>query len=278
MNSSIVIVSIDGLDGVGKTTFAHNLTTHLDKSKIIKDINVMYQHFPRYDTKTGKQILSLLKDGDLIDPKCIDELVIACANDRVNWWNETEEKFKENTFNVVIADRYRISNLIYNGWRYMNEDFKKVCERIIAIENTLGVHQESLSVLMTGAVSMRRARLFARENIEDQNKKGEMIEFLDKKFKEFISFNLVTNPFILLGSEIDPDFSSYPAKDHFDNANFVADVYGLYVDMITNYINECFGVDLFTYFGCYTIKSINYIHDKLFTYLRYMKEGVNKND
>ena len=33
-----IIISIDGLDGVGKTTFAKNLTEHLNDSKIIENV------------------------------------------------------------------------------------------------------------------------------------------------------------------------------------------------------------------------------------------------
>ena len=271
------IISIDGLDGVGKSTFAKNLTDYLNKSKLISDVNVMYQHFPRYDTDTGKKILSLLKYGDLTNPTCIDELVIACANDRVNWWHEIHDKLIENPINVIVADRYRISNLIYNGWRYMNEDFKKVCERIIRIENTLGVPQESLSVLMVGSTDMRVARLKMREKIEDQNKQGKMIEFLDRKFKEFISFNIVPNSFILLADEIDQDYSNfYGSGEYFEKINFVADVYGLYVDMIASYINRVYNDDIFTYFGQYNINSISFIHHMTSIYLTYLKEGINK--
>ena len=273
-----IIISIDGLDGVGKTTFAKNLTEHLINSKMIEDVNVIYQHFPRYDTPTGEVISSLLKDGDLTDGKTIDELVINCAQDRANWWKELQDKINQDEINIIIADRYRLSNLIYNGWRYMNEDYKKICKKMIKIEDDYGVERELLPILMVGSLDMRINRLVNRGESEDQNEKIEMVKFLDKKFNEFMTFNLVSHPFIVLADEIDDEYSHYQSFDnYFEKINFVADIYGVYIDMITGYINGCFENDIFSYFGLYNIHSFEFIQQSLIYYLTHLK-GENIDD
>lgn len=98
-------ISIEGLDGSGKSTQAEQITLKLRslgyKVKKIK--------FPNYSSPTGQVVASYLKGN--FKPKNIYQSSLLYATDRMYWLlNETDDL---NAYDFVICDRYTYSNIIH---------------------------------------------------------------------------------------------------------------------------------------------------------------------
>lgn len=109
-------IVFEGIDGSGKTTQCFLLTKKLRQEKI------SYQlfNFPFYQSFFGKLIKRYLK-GDFGNPIKIDSYLSALpyALDRFFCKEKLEKALK--TKKVVLANRYVISNLIYQGAKIRNK-------------------------------------------------------------------------------------------------------------------------------------------------------------
>lgn len=103
----MLIVVIDGPDGVGKTTVANLVVKKLQEKKV----KAIYQHFPDYDYSTGETIKRCLEgeNGDFIN---LDWRVTLAMYDidRRLWYERNKEKLKDH---IVITDRYSLSSFQY---------------------------------------------------------------------------------------------------------------------------------------------------------------------
>ena len=101
------IIVIDGPDGVGKTTLAKSIAEKLSNM----GINAIYNHFPNYESNTGKAIKDCLY-GKIGDFKLANPDAVHClyAIDRWMWIQENKERYKDF---VIVTDRYTTSSLFY---------------------------------------------------------------------------------------------------------------------------------------------------------------------
>lgn len=100
------IISIEGPDGVGKSTQA---------SKLVKDLElqgkkVYFEHFPRYDTPIGGLIGKIL-NGEADMPK-FEAMQMLYAADQTDFSNKIKELEKQE-YDYLVLDRYFLSTIVY---------------------------------------------------------------------------------------------------------------------------------------------------------------------
>lgn len=112
------LVCIEGLDGSGKSTQLNLIRKYFD------DLNkkVVYHHFPMYGHNNFSEIISKYLRGDLGTLNDLDPYFIAnmYAMDRFMFKPQLEKDLKEN--DIVILDRYVLSNVAFQSAKYFNDD------------------------------------------------------------------------------------------------------------------------------------------------------------
>lgn len=100
------MISIEGPDGVGKSTQVELLKSNLES----KGYKVYSEHFPRYDTSLGKLIKDMLiGEKEMISFDSFQMLYIA---DQIDFKNKII-KLKEEKYDYLILDRYDLSTIVY---------------------------------------------------------------------------------------------------------------------------------------------------------------------
>lgn len=112
----IKLVSVEGLDCVGKSIFCDIIKKHLEKEvkyQYKDKVNIRVQHFPYYDCATGERIKTLLNtDGNGVDRKRLMELFVENMKE---WKDEVYNKIEDNEdmLTLIICDRYMLSTHLY---------------------------------------------------------------------------------------------------------------------------------------------------------------------
>jgi thymidylate kinase len=105
------IIAIEGLDGSGKTYLASELEKKLNIT-LNDEINVVNQHFP-FDRNIVETVNKLM--AGIPTFRDYLNLVELFAVDRRNWYIDLCKKnVNDNRDIIVLADRYIISNPLYN--------------------------------------------------------------------------------------------------------------------------------------------------------------------
>ncbi|MCP8319153.1 MAG: dTMP kinase [Candidatus Methylarchaceae archaeon HK01B] len=110
-----LLIAIEGIDGAGKTTYAELLRNVLHKD----GYSVTLLHEPT-EGKWGKKIAELAMKGlDDINPET--EFELFCKDRREDVENNIKPALKRR--DIVIMDRYYLSNIAYQGARGLDADF-----------------------------------------------------------------------------------------------------------------------------------------------------------
>lgn len=140
-----MILTIDGLNGVGKTTQAQLLTTKLDKM----GYNVEYLHFPRYDTEWGAIIKRYLS-GDL-QVSNVRQAALLFTMDRMLISDTITRDDK-----IFIVDRYTPSALIHQMSCLLPEQQEVFRDWLIDLEyNKLRIPEPATVVILTASDEVR---------------------------------------------------------------------------------------------------------------------------
>lgn len=126
------IISIEGLDGVGKSTFAELLVNRMEllANKECKNINIIYKHFPNYDSESGKQIKDFLNESPEYINEHRDKLMDLFIHNRYDWYKNEYCNLDKDAYNFIVVDRYELSNYIYNIPFYdKGEMYNKMMEK-----------------------------------------------------------------------------------------------------------------------------------------------------
>lgn len=103
----MLLISIDGADGVGKTTLINGLIEHYRQ----QGKKIDFVHFPRYNTELGKVIKKvLLKEIDMHQ----SAFQMCCSADRLNWSVYEYPKLKKE-YDIIIVDRHTSSAIVYGS-------------------------------------------------------------------------------------------------------------------------------------------------------------------
>jgi len=102
-------ITIEGLDGSGKSTQVKLIRNYFEKN----NIKYQYLHFPILDSPFFGEMISKFLRGDLGDNNQVDPYLVAMlyAGDRNNMAVQIRTWLSEGT--VVLVDRYVMSNIAY---------------------------------------------------------------------------------------------------------------------------------------------------------------------
>lgn len=164
-----MLVAIEGMDGVGKTTVA---------KRIEKDLNFIYVKDPLKD-------LFELDDGHL---EKVSDKVFGLKNDKlISWYLGLGDSYALSHYkgNDVVMDRHILLNYFWNG----NRDTEKVFDVQIELFG-----KPDLTILLVASSDIRRKRIESRDcNDPDLNKDkifeygyDKMISFLDKYHYNYV--------------------------------------------------------------------------------------------
>ncbi len=102
----MILINIDGADGVGKSTLIEGLIQHYTN----QNKKITYLHFPRYETEIGQIIRKvLLQKNNNMHPAAFQML---CSADRVNWSVYDYSELKEE-YDIILVDRHSSSGMVY---------------------------------------------------------------------------------------------------------------------------------------------------------------------
>lgn len=141
------IIIIDGLDGVGKSKISKALAQMIAKEK--KTAKVYYEHFPYYESPSGKYIKDMLY-GKVGNNFSLYEKSIPYIMNRYEYMISYPNIFRD--YDYIIFDRNYLSNLIYQTvdmisssqlkdymqWCLDNDPFiSKIYEHITKVHNII---------------------------------------------------------------------------------------------------------------------------------------------
>lgn len=101
----MILINIDGADGVGKTTLIDGLIQYYTN----QNKKITFLHFPRYETEIGKIVRKVLLKKDNMHPAAFQML---CSADRVNWSIYDYPILKEE-YDIILVDRHSSSGMVY---------------------------------------------------------------------------------------------------------------------------------------------------------------------
>lgn len=192
------LIVIEGVcDGVGKTTQINLLKNHLEKD----EKEVVFHHFPSYNTYQGKPVEEYLKgvfgNPNELSPYFVNSLY---AIDRIITWN-TYLKKEYSQEKIILCDRYTTSSLSYQSSLIKDIDEKKrFIDYVVNFEyNKLGLKEPDYIILLNVAFDIATKMRNSRQNNEGiQNDIHERnIEFMRKAYEsslfvaEYLSWNII---------------------------------------------------------------------------------------
>lgn len=111
------IIAFEGLDKAGKATLSHHLADYLES----KGFTVGLMDFHRYSTPTGQLVKKFLYEEYDVPQDAI-ELIMAA--DKVAAIPDFK-MLKEEGYDYLILDRYKLSQYVYSQANGFNEQFAK---------------------------------------------------------------------------------------------------------------------------------------------------------
>lgn len=219
-----MIINIEGLDVAGKETLANNIAEYI-KEHLPQEYNHLCEHlgfkvwihsFPTYSYAVGKKIRRILTNIP-VEERNQNELDMLFAYDRLFTMNTYLKKFaeKEHMFNIIIVDRYYMSNLIYStaaavkkGVKFDDEN-QTVADAIMRDTNSgwqYAVEQRALpqpDVMYmlyreTEEGTNRHRNLIASKTDIDLNETNEFQSTLNTVIKDYLVPNI--NQFMMYGT------------------------------------------------------------------------------
>ncbi|MEG1143070.1 MAG: thymidylate kinase [Bacilli bacterium] len=183
MEKGKIIVVEGACDGIGKTTQFELLKESLIES----GKNVVYHHFPTYDTYHGSPVEHYLK-GDYGRPEDLSPYFInnLYAVDRaIIWYTKLKEMYDSGC--TILLDRYTTSSLIYQSACITNKKEKeKFLDFVADYEyNKNGINQPDIVIFLTApfdlVTKMRNNRKDNDGVLNDIHEKD--LNFMKKVYK-----------------------------------------------------------------------------------------------
>ncbi len=126
-----MFVALEGIDGAGKNTLADGLAGRAEAA----GLNVGRLGFPRYRETAFGALVGLYLDGRFggLDEVSPDFAALLYAGDRLQSRELIDATLAAN--DLVVADRYVASNIVYNGVKLPPADRPAFIDRFVEIEH-----------------------------------------------------------------------------------------------------------------------------------------------
>lgn len=247
MMRNYFIINIEGLDVSGKETLSNSLKERLaDNMPADMKVEIIRHSFPTYESRIGAVIADILANVP-IENRNQRELDMMFAYDRLDVMSEFRRKFEKNqdTFYILILDRYYMSNLIYS----LAADVRKgITITDISNKNILADY------LLTSTKSGRQYdmerhvlpepnimyMMFEKDEVGTAKHK-ELIESKEiKDLNESIEFQSTLNK--VVSEYIDPNMDKFISKDSYYRSINIGENFGNTiiedecVEMVKNYL------------------------------------------
>lgn len=208
--SKIVLIAIEGLDCVGKSTFINKFyEAILDSYSSSKSIITFRRlKFPTTNTVMGKFILNLLQQ-DINTPAARDKLAKAFMYDRKLKFIESWHDFNKTPYTVIVCDRYSLSLPITMGPMY--DDPKAAVSRMCKEEKFRFENMEpTINIVLRAPIDVIKDRIKAKENKDSMEKNSNWIKkrynLLTRILKWTAEFTEVDNIYQIPSHIIDPAY------------------------------------------------------------------------
>lgn len=160
-----ILIEFEGLDCTFKETNSKALLEYIKTKTDRKCVLVSY---PRYDKESSCFVRQYLSGGYGNRPEDIDPDIgmIAYALDRYDDWMTGLKDIYENG-GIIIADRYTLSNIIYQGAKVETYRLAEFMSKVIKLENkTFGLPKPDIAILMDMPYEIAR-ELMGKKNADD---------------------------------------------------------------------------------------------------------------
>ena len=160
----IKLISVEGLDCVGKSTFCDILKAHLKKEvkyEFKDEVSIQLQHFPYYECETGKKIKALLNtDGNGIDRKRLMELFVENMKE---WKDEVYNKIEDSKdkLTIIICDRYMLSTHLYY-LPYVSDKGSEI-QRVISLQERYRLIPPKLTFILEADPALQFKRIQVKQ-------------------------------------------------------------------------------------------------------------------
>ncbi|KYC46073.1 MAG: putative thymidylate kinase [Candidatus Methanofastidiosum methylothiophilum] len=163
-------IVFEGIDASGKETQAKLLSSFLSN----KGFEVMLTHEPIYDEPIGKVIKSNLEKKISLASQTVAMLYAA---DRHEHYQKIKKALAEGK--IVISDRYKYSNMAYQGANGVDPKWIQEIEKYSLDPDIIFY----IRVRPESAMKRRKEKDLYEENIDFQKKVFDIYESLSKKYK-----------------------------------------------------------------------------------------------
>ena len=168
----MILINIDGADGVGKTTLIDGLINHYTN----QNKKITFLHFPRYETEIGQIVRKVLLKKDNMHPAAFQML---CSADRVNWSVYDYPILKEE-YDIILVDRHSSSGMVYGQIDGLD------IEEILC--NDKHIVQPDIHIILIADVKTSMERM---ANRDEESTKYENIEGIKNATNKFLELRNV---------------------------------------------------------------------------------------
>jgi len=216
---SAQLISIEGLDGVGKGTQCKLIEQYCNTLSL----KYKYFHFPMYGHNQFSNIISMFLRGEFGNNDEVDPYFIAnaFAMDRWKFLPELQKHIEKN--DIIILDRYVLSNIAYQSCKVPESEQSQIRDWITLLEfSFLKLPYPDLTLFLDIPVELSKNRLESRFKNETRDYlQGKQdiheadIELQNKvrtnylNFTEFSNYNIIpcflefqTDTYLLTPKEI----------------------------------------------------------------------------
>ena len=187
------IIALDGLDGIGKSTFMDMLYSRFNMY-INPNTVLIRQHFPVYENKTGKMIKSFLFNGaDLTNPVSVNQMIELQIKNRSEWWCDLHNKIGSEYNDdgivdvLILADRYMESNIIYNAFGTNSNMMQQRASHIRDFELRHPQSPPTIQLFGYCDPKLQMERLLSRKEL-DKYENAESVKILNDNFCSYIEW------------------------------------------------------------------------------------------
>lgn len=186
-----LIIAIEGMDGVGKTTLLNNWKSFLHKNQknpitkaIMPETNIIFEHFPT-DNSEARRIRKTEKN---IDEKELQKLMMEDLVQRI-------DKFcNKDTEDIMICDRFLFSNYLYSFDKTLSDfiiELNSIWNQYNLPLYDIFVMNHVKTILVDIPEEERLKRLFMNEDRihRDSNETEEYQQALYDRY-----YNMLSNP------------------------------------------------------------------------------------